>query len=382
MNQDWFEKDFYKVLGVSKTASADEIKKQYRKLAKELHPDTNPDNKAAETKFKQVSEAYDVLGDDKSRAEYDNVRAAGPSAGFRGGPGPTGGFNQGGFDVNMEDLLGGMFGGMFGGGAQNRQTRGDDVEVAVTISFADALQGVTAPIVINGEDTCSGCHGSGAAAGTNPITCTTCRGSGQSARNVGNFAVPQTCRECGGSGRIIEKPCKDCRGHGIVRRTRTVQVKIPQGVKDSALIRISRRGAPGRLGGPHGDLLVRVRVTPHPIFGRKEEHLTVTVPIGIDEATLGSEVAVPVVTGGSVTLKIPAGTMSGKTFRVKGRGVPTAKGKAGDLLVTVEIAVPQKLSKAAREALESYQKATSEDNVRADLLARAASAPRINADGE
>ncbi|MEY4323085.1 MAG: hypothetical protein RL410_866 [Actinomycetota bacterium] len=388
MNQDWIEKDFYKTLGVAKTATADEIKKSYRKLAKAHHPDANPNNAAAEAKFKEVSEAYDVLSDDKSRAEYDQIRDAAASGAFRGSGqgfgGPQGGFNGGGFqgNVNMDDLLGGMFGGMFGGGASNRPTRGDDLEVAMTISFADALQGVTTPVVLTGEDTCPGCSGSGAAAGSQPKTCGTCRGSGQTARNAGGFAFPQACRDCSGTGRIIDNPCKDCRGKGIVRRTRNVQVKIPQGVKDGALIRIARRGGPGRLGGPKGDLMVRVRVTPHPVFGRKEEHLTITVPISLTEATLGAEVAVPVVTGGSVRLKIPAGTMSGKTFRIKGRGVPSEKHKSGDLLVTVEIAVPQKLSKAARAALEDFQSATADVDPREELLARAASAPRINPDGE
>ena len=381
MNQDWFEKDFYKVLGVAKTASADEIKKAYRKLAKELHPDANPDNKAAETKFKQVSEAYDVLSDAKSKAEYDEVREAVASGRGFPGAGSNAGFNNAGFQttINMEDIFGGMFG---FGGSGTRATRGDDIEVAITIAFADALQGVTAPVVLTGEDSCTSCSGSGAAAGTTPKTCGSCRGSGQTARNAGGFAFPQACKDCNGNGRIIEKPCKDCRGIGIVRRTRTVQVKVQQGVKDGSLIRIARRGAPGRQGGPNGDLLVRVRVTPHPVFGRKDEHLTVTVPITIAEATLGAEVLVPVVTGGSVTLKVPAGTPSGKTFRVKGRGVTHARGKTGDLLVTVEIAIAQKLPKAAREALEAYNKAMLGEDPREELLARAASAPRINPDGE
>lgn len=380
MNQDWIEKDFYKSLGVSKTAAADEIKKSYRKLAKQFHPDANPNNAAAEARFKEISEAYDVLSDDKSRSEYDQIREAGASGAFRGGfPGGQAGGFQGGF--NFEDVMGDMFGGMFGG-SPNRASRGDDLEVVITISFADSLQGVTAPVMLNGEDTCSSCRGSGAAAGTNPKTCSTCRGSGQTSRNAGGFAFPQACRDCGGSGRIIEKPCKDCRGHGIVRRSRSVQVKIPMGVKDGQLIRIAQRGGPGRNGGPKGDLLVRVRVTPHPVFGRKEQNLTITVPITIDEAVLGAEVEVPVVTGGVVRLKVPAGTTSGKTFRIKERGVPSAKSKAGDLLVTVDIAIPQKLSKAAKAALETFASEMQEHDPRQELLSRAASAPRINPDGE
>ena len=199
---------------------------------------------------------------------------------------------------------------------------------------------------------------------------------------MGGFGIPQTCSECHGSGRIIDTPCKDCHGRGSVRGTRTVQVKIPQGVKDGATIRLAGRGEPGTHGAHAGDLLVRVAVTPHPVFGRKEEHLTITVPITVSEATLGAEVAVPVVTGGSVKLKVPAGTSHGTTFRIKGRGVTSAKAKQGDLLVTVEIAVHKKLSKTAREALEEFAAATAEDDPREDLLKRAASAPRINPDGE
>ncbi|MEN9710249.1 MAG: molecular chaperone DnaJ [Actinomycetota bacterium] len=390
MNPDWVEKDFYKVLGVDKSASADDIKKTYRKLAKELHPDANPDNAKAEARFKQVSEAYDVLGNDATRREYDEVRQmASSGGGFPGGF--PGGFSGGGFPggggfsggINIEDIFGGMGGGMFGGGGgRNRPRRGDDLETRVTVSFADALQGVTAPIRLTGDVQCASCKGSGAAAGTSPRTCGTCRGSGQVARNVGGFGIPQSCSDCRGSGRIIDSPCRDCRGAGIVRDTRTVQVKIPQGVKDGTTIRLSGRGGPGSLGGPAGDLHVRVAVTPHPIFGRKDDNLTVTVPITLAEAALGAEVAVPVVTGGSVKLKVPAGTTHGKTFRIKDRGVTNSKGKKGDLHVTVEIAVPHKLSKHAKEALEAFAAATADDDPRDELLARAAAAPRIDPDGE
>lgn len=385
MNPDWVEKDFYKVLGVDKSASADDIKKTYRKLAKELHPDANPDNAKAEARFKQVSEAYDVLGNDATRREYDEVRQMAASGAYGGGfPGGAGGF-PGGFQtggINIEDIFGGM-GGMFGGGGgRNRPRRGDDLETRVTISFADALQGVVTPVRLTGDVQCSTCKGSGAAAGTSPRTCGTCRGSGQVARNVGGFGIPQSCSDCRGSGRIIDNPCRDCRGSGIVRDTRTVQVKIQQGIKDGTTIRLPGRGGPGSLGGPAGDLHVRVTVTPHPIFGRKDDNLTVTVPITMAEAALGAEVAVPVVTGGSVKLKVPAGTTHGKTFRLKDRGVVTAKGKKGDLHVTVEIAVPHKLSKAAKEALEAFAEATAGDDPREDLLKRAAAAPRINPDGE
>lgn len=378
MNPDWAEKDFYKTLGVSKSATQDEIKKKYRKLAKEFHPDANPDNAKAEAKFKEISEAYDVVGEGASRKEYDEFRDAVSSGAYMGGR-PGAGSNQN-PNVNFEDLFG-DFGGMFGGGG-NRTRRGNDLETHVTISFADALQGVTTPLRITGDVVCASCRGSRAEAGSKVSTCSTCRGSGQVARNVGGFGIPQTCGSCQGTGQKIEKPCRSCHATGIVRDTKTVQIKIPRGVKDGVAIRLTGRGAAGANGGPSGDLIVRVTVTNHPVFGRKEDNLTVTVPITFSEATFGAQISVPVVTGGNVTLKIPAGTTSGKIFRVKGRGVTNSKGKQGDLLVTVELAIPLKLSKQAKAALENFAKETENDDPREELLAKAASAPRITPDGE
>ena len=387
MNPEWADKDFYSMLGVKKGASADEIKKAYRKLAKELHPDANPDNAKAEARFKEVSEAYAVLGDEKAKAEYDELREAVSSGAYRGGfPGGAGagGFSGG---VNFEDLFGGanlgdLFGGGFGGGGgRPRSRRGDDVETDLTISFTDALAGVTAPIRLNGDVTCAKCKGSGAAPGTSPKQCGTCRGSGQVARNIGGFGIPQSCRDCSGTGQVIDSPCPDCRGRGIKRENRTVQIRVPAGVKDNAVVRLSGRGGPGHGGAPAGDLKVRVRVTPHPVFARKEDHLTLTLPISLDEAALGGEVSVPLVTGGSVRLKIPAGTTSGKTFRIKGRGVHHGK-KQGDLLVTVEIALPEKLSRKAKELLEQFREETAAEHPRLAFEAKVSSAPKIEVDGE
>ena len=377
MEQAWLEKDFYKTLGVAKNASADEIKKAYRTLAKELHPDANQNNPKAEERFKAVSEAYDVVGNDQTRREYDEARDMFAQGGYPGGGFPgagAGGF--GGFPGGMNIDLGDLFGGMFGGGGRRPQ-RGSDLETRVTVSFADALQGVTSPIRLTGEQVCSQCRGSGAKQGTSPTQCATCRGTGHTQRNVGGFAMSEPCRECRGTGKFIEHKCPDCRGVGAVQATRTVQVKIPTGVKDGSRIRLAGRGGPGALGGPAGDLFVIVEVLPHPVFGRKDDHLTITVPVTIDEATLGATIPVPVVTGSSVSLKIPAGTTHGKTFRLKERGVPNAKGKPGDLLVTIEIAVPQKLNKSAKEALEQYAEAMKGEDPREDLLKRAARAPRI-----
>ncbi len=378
MNQDWLEKDFYKTLGVDKSATADEIKRAYRKLAKELHPDANQGDAKAEERFKAVSEAYDVVGSDGSRKEYDEAREMFARGGFPGGSFPGGGGFPGGagqgFNFDLGDLFGGMFG---GGGGGRRPQRGNDLETRTTLSFADALRGITIPLRLNGDARCEVCHGSGAKPGTHPRTCPTCNGTGHTQRSMGGFGFSEPCRDCRGQGTIIDSPCTECRGTGAVRTTRTVQVKVPAGVKDGARIRLAGRGGPGGNGGPAGDLFVVVTVTPHPVFGRKDEHLTITVPITIDEATLGATIPVPVVTGGSVSLKVPAGTTHGKTFRLKGRGVPSPKGRDGDLLVTVEIAVPHRLPKHAREALEAYAQAMQDENPRADLLERAARAPRI-----
>ena len=378
MNQDWLDKDFYKTLGVSKSSTSAEIKKAYRKLAKQLHPDANQNDAKAEERFKAVSEAYDVVGSDDSRKEYDEARETFSRGGFSGGPqgAPGGGFSGGqgaGFDLG--DIFGGMFGG--GGGGGRRPQRGNDLETRTTLSFADALQGVTLPLRLNGDVRCTACRGTGAKAGTAPRACATCSGSGHTQRSMGGFGFSEPCRDCRGQGTVIDTPCPECHGAGAVRNARTVQVRIAAGVKDGARIRVAGRGGLGSNGGPAGDLFVIVTVTPHPVFGRKDEHLTVTVPITIAEAALGANIPVPVVTGGSVSLKVPAGTMHGKTFRLKGRGVPSVKGRDGDLLVTVDIAVPHKLSKQAREALEQYMAATADDDPRDDLLARAARAPRI-----
>ena len=376
MNQDWLEKDFYKTLGVPSSATADEIKRAYRKLAKELHPDANQGDPRAEERFKAVSEAYDVVGNDASRREYDEAREMFARGGFPGGGFPGGGFQGGGFPGGGFNIdLGDLFGGAFGGG--RRPQRGNDLETRTTLSFADSLRGITIPLRLTGDSRCETCRGTGARPGTSPRQCPSCNGSGHTQRSMGGFGFSEPCRECRGSGTVIDEPCHDCRGAGSVRSTRTVQVRIPAGVKDGARIRLAGRGGPGAHGGPAGDLFVVVTVTPHPVFGRKDENLTITVPVSISEATLGATIPVPVVTGGSVNLKVPAGTAHGTKFRIKGRGVPSPKGRDGDLVVTVEIAVPHKLPKQARETLEEFARLTADADPRADLLERAARAPRI-----
>jgi molecular chaperone DnaJ len=349
-----YDKDYYAALGVPKDASAADVKKAYRSLARELHPDKNKGDKAAEERFKDVSEAYATLSDPQKRAEYDEARALFASGGFRGSGG--GGFST----VDLGDLFGGggggglgdLFGGLFGGGGGGRRARGPkrggDVETEVTLDFAEAAQGVTVPLRLASPHACRTCGGSGAKPGTSPRTCPTCNGSGNVSVNQGPFSLSQPCRDCRGRGRIVDEPCPDCAGSGVTTRERTLTVRIPAGVRDGQRIRLKGRGSPGDNGGPPGDLYVVVHVAPHPVFGRRGDNLTLTVPVTFAEAALGADITVPTLDG-TVTLKVPAGTKSGRTFRVKGRGV-----RNGDLLVTVEVAVPQKLSAKARKALEAY----------------------------
>ena len=379
MNKDWLEKDFYASLGVSKDAAADEIKKKYRKLARELHPDKNPDNPKAEEKFKEVSEAYDVLSDADKRREYDEARAMFASGGF--GPGGYGAGAPGGgsYNVNMDDLFGGqggdfsdLLGGIFNrgrGGARSPQPRrGDDLETELNLSFDDALDGVTVPLNLRTEAACDSCRGTGAKPGTMPHTCPSCGGQGQVARNAGGFAFPETCPTCRGRGQLIDDPCTACRGAGRAMKTRTVQARIPAGVKDEARIRLAGKGSPGERGGPAGDLMVNIHVASHPLFTRKGDNIVFTAPVTFSEAALGSQITVPTPRDGNVTLKIPAGTTTGKTFRVKGKGIKRKDGKQGDVLVTVEVAVPQKLTDEARKALETYAGLTEDHDPRRDLM--------------
>jgi len=387
--RDFIEKDYYAALGVPKDADAAAIKKAYRKLARDLHPDKNPNNAEAEARFKDVSEAYDVLSDEKRRAEYDEARrlfgaGAGRAGGFPGGfgGGGGGGFAGGSQPFDLGDLLGqtgggragglgDLFGGLFGGGgsggsgararsqAASGPARGQDVETEATLSFEEAVLGVTVPLRMQSPGSCPTCNGTGAKPGTSPHTCPVCQGAGVTSRSQGAFAFSEPCRNCRGTGSVIEDPCPTCAGSGITTQTRTITVRIPAGVKDGQRIRLPGKGAPGRRGGPAGDLFVVVHVTDHDLFGRKGDDLTLTVPVSFAEATLGTTLTVPTLDG-SVSLKVPAGTTSGRTLRVRGRGVP-AKGRAGDLLVTVDVAVPARLTSAQRKAIEALAEELDED---------------------
>jgi molecular chaperone DnaJ len=367
VRREWFEKDYYQVLGVPKNASAAEIKKAYRKLAQQFHPDANPGNKEAEERFKEISAAHDVIGDEAKRASYDRVRDMGATGfggfGGAGGPGPTGwagGVRYEQVDVDLDDLLG-MFGGR-GRGRRGRQAsrvqRGADLETEVSVSFDDAMTGTTVPVRITGPAVCRTCKGSGAEPGTSPVTCPQCGGTGAVDVNQGFFQMETTCPNCRGAGRVVEHPCVTCHGSGAERRTRTLQVKVPPGVKDGARIRLPGRGEPGPNGGAPGDLFVKMRVDAHPVFGRRGDDLTVALPISYPEAALGAHVEVPTLDG-PVKLKVPAGTPSGKTFRVRGKGAPK-RGGHGDLLVTVNVDVPGKLSREERQLLKQLQDARGE----------------------
>ncbi|MFI6098520.1 molecular chaperone DnaJ [Lentzea sp. NPDC051213] len=378
--RDWIEKDFYRELGVSSDASADEIKKSYRKLARELHPDANPGDAKAEARFKSVSEAYGVLSDPAKRKQYDEARRLFAGGGFPG----AGGFGSGGFDVNdlfgraaqgtggggLGDLLGGLFNRRGGGtaGSATRPRRGEDVETDVRIDFTEAVRGATVPLRLSSPAACTTCGGSGAKPGTTPHACATCSGSGLVTRSQGAFAFSEPCRDCRGTGRIIEDPCPECGGDGVSTRTRTLTVRIPSGVDDGQRIRLAGQGEPGRNGGPSGDLFVRVHVNPHSVFGRQGNDLTLTAPMTFSELALGTTLTVPTLDG-KVTLKVPAGTASGRVLRARGKGITKRDGSAGDLLITLEVAVPNNLSSEARKALEAYAATTGDHDPRGELNA-------------
>lgn len=359
--REWFEKDYYKVLGVSATATPKEITKAYRKLAREFHPDTNPGNAAAEERFKEVSAAYDVLGDEAKRTEYDEVRRLGPMAGFGGAGGPAGGGQS--FNVGADglgDLLGQMFGrGRRGGGASAGRgpQRGADYEATLTLDFADAVRGITTTLFLTTDAQCSTCSGSGSRPGTTPKVCSRCGGRGVIDDNQGPFSFTSPCTSCAGRGVVIDQPCSTCYGSGTEKRQREVQVRIPAGVDDHQKIRLKGKGAPGRNGGPAGDLIVECLVTPHRLFGRDGANLTVRVPVTFAEAALGGDIDVPTLDGSRVTLRLRPGTQSGSRHRVKGKGVVTAKAH-GDLIVSVEVQVPTELTDGQRAAIEALAAAT------------------------
>jgi molecular chaperone DnaJ len=371
--------DLYKVLGVSKKASDDEIKKAYRKLARKYHPDRNPDDAAAEEKFKEVQGAYDTLSDPEKRKEYDQ---GGMFAGFGGPGGPGGGpFGPGGFGggggagaPDFGDILSGIFGRGGGGGrARPEQQRGRDLETEISLSFDQAVNGAQVSVSVPKAERCTTCHGSGAKPGTAPITCPRCEGRGVDAESQGFFSISQPCPQCGGAGQIIEDPCPTCGGSGLTKQTKRYKVNIPAGVKDGARIRLAGKGEAGPRGGPAGDLYVVTRVSASPVFKRLDGgNLEVTVPITIAEALRGATIEVPTLDG-TKKIKVPAGTKHGTIQRLRGEGPPKPRGSGrGDIRYRLEIDVPKDLTEEQEKAVEGLAEALNGADPRADLLRRAA----------
>jgi molecular chaperone DnaJ len=369
--------DYYKALGVDKRASADEIKKAYRKLARQYHPDRNPGDKEAEARFKEISQAHDVLGDPEKRKQYDS--GSGPFATGAGAGGGFGGFGNFDFDgASMGDILSNLFGGGGGTGARRgrarpRSERGADLESQVSISFDQAISGAQVPLQVPMQATCPTCRGTGAKPGTTPTVCPRCEGRGIETQGQGMFSISQPCSLCGGAGTVIEDPCPTCQGSGAVRTVKRLRVNIPPGVRDGSRIRLAGKGEPGRNGGPAGDLYLITHVTASPLFRRKGDNLEVDVPLTIPEALRGADVTVPTLTG-TKTLRVPPGTAHGTVQRLRGEGPPRLGRKdkdgnpeKGDIHYRFLIEVPDHLSAEQEQAIDALSK-TFEGDPRADLF--------------
>ena len=368
------KRDYYKVLGVSKGASEDEIKKAYKKLARKYHPDMNPGDKEAEEKFKEVNEANEVLSDPEKKARYDQFGFAGVDPSYGGGAGAggygAGGYGAGGFDFgDLGDIFGSFFGGGFGGAQRrnpNAPQRGESIRANVTISFTEAAFGCEKEIAVDRSEQCPTCKGNGCAAGTTPEVCPTCRGTGtvQVRRQtpMGVFASSAPCTKCGGTGRIIHQPCPDCRGQGAVRKRRSIKVTIPAGIDDGQTISLRGQGHAGKNGGPNGDLLINIMVQPHELFHREGTSVFCEAPITYAQAVLGGTLEIPTIDG-KVKYDIPEGTQTGSVFRLRGKGIPVLNGRGrGDQYVTVTIETPKNLNKEQKEALKKFSDLLGESN--------------------
>jgi molecular chaperone DnaJ len=366
------KQDFYDLLGVSREASQEEIKNAYRRQAVRFHPDKNPGDKTAESKFKSINEAYEALSDPQKRAAYDRFGHEGVGAGAGGGPGGPGGFGGfGGFetgDIDLGDILGNIFGGggggsdFFGGGQRTRDTsRGQDLAIEVTVSLKEAYDGIEKPVSFRRAKRCDTCNGSGAKPGTSPVTCKTCAGRGQVRVQRGFFVMQQTCSTCRGEGRIIQSPCQTCRGKGIVEEAANLKVRIPPGVREGTSLRIAGSGQAGLRGGSSGDLFVVVHVAKHPRFTREGDDLYLDQHISFTQATMGSEIPVETMEE-PVNMKIPPGTQSGALFRLRDRGMPRlgARGQ-GEQFVRIHVDVPKNLSAKQRELLREFAQTLGED---------------------
>lgn len=356
------KRDYYEVLGINKSASEDEIKKAYRREAKKYHPDLHPGDKTAEAKFKEVNEAYEVLSNSEKKARYDQFGHAGVDPNFGGG-GAGGGF--GGFDDFgdiFSNIFGGGFGGFGGGQRRNGPQRGADVRQVIDITFEEAAFGCKKNITINRQENCPTCGGSGAKPGTSPTICKKCNGTGQvrtqTRTPLGYMTNIGTCPDCRGTGKIITDPCKDCRGTGKVRKQRTIEINIPQGINHGQTMQVSGQGEPGTRGGAPGDLLVTIRVKPHNIFTRDNYDVFLEIPITFVQAALGATIRVPTLDG-IVEYDIPEGTQTGSVFKLKGKGIPYIRGKGrGDEYVTVEVEVPKNINSKQREILKQFEQAS------------------------
>jgi molecular chaperone DnaJ len=358
-------RDLYSVLGVDRKASADEIKRAYRKLARQYHPDRNPGDEGAEERFKEVQAAYDTLSDPEKRRQYD---AGGMFSGF-GGRG-FGGAGGGGFTADLGDIFSSFFGRR--GGAQQAPARGRDLEAEVHLSFDQAMHGAEIPVVVPKQATCATCHGSGAKPGTAPITCPRCGGSGIDAESQGFFSISRPCPQCGGSGQVIEDPCPTCSGSGLTLQRKRYRVNVPPGVRDGSRIRVAGKGEDGPRGGPPGDLYVITRVTPSPVFNQRPDgSLEVKMPITIAEAIQGATIEVPTLNG-TKRIRIPAGTQHGTVQRLRGEGPhqPGGKGR-GDILYRLEIEVPRDLNRDQQQAVREFAQAMNDHNPRETLLRQA-----------
>lgn len=362
------KRDYYEVLGVSRGASEDEIKKAYKKMARKYHPDLNPGDKTAEEKFKEVNEAYEVLSDADKKARYDQYGHAGVDPNF--GAGGFGGGFDGSFDFgDLGDIFGSFFGGGFGGGRRtnpNAPQRGESIRMSIAISFEETAFGCEKAVTVERYETCDTCHGNGCAPGTSPEVCPDCHGTGtvQVRRQtpMGVFATSSPCPKCGGKGRIIHQPCKDCRGSGMVRKKKTIQASIPAGIDNGQTISIRGQGNAGKNGGPAGDLLITITVRPHELFRREGTSVLCEAPITFTQAVLGAELEIPTIDG-KVKYTLPEGTQSGTTFRLKGKGIPSINGRGrGDQYVTVYIETPKNLNKEQKEALKKFAETMGESN--------------------
>ena len=361
------KRDYYEVLGISKGASEDEIKKAYKKMARKYHPDLNPDNKEAEEKFKEVNEAYEVLSDPNKKARYDQYGHAGVDPNFgAGGAGFDGSFDFG----DLGDIFGSFFGGGFGGGGRrtnpNAPQRGESIRLSLTISFEEAAFGCEKEVTVERMEQCGTCSGSGCAAGTTPEVCPDCHGSGQvqvrRQTPMGVFATSSPCGRCGGKGKIIHQPCPDCRGTGTVRKRKTIKASVPAGIDNGQTISIRGQGHAGKIGGPAGDLLITITVRPHELFRREGTSVLCEAPITFAQAVLGAELEIPTIDG-KVKYDLPEGTQSGTTFRLKGKGIPSINGRGrGDQYVTVYIETPRNLNKEQKDALKKFAETMGDNN--------------------